>query len=203
MDGDTRELVRQAAEYIVRKEYKVSDIFRKRLYEKDTRFAFLSPKRSHHEEIVRELEETVQRLGAKRKHKTQHTSAKRYRKTTETEDYGDRLSTVSMGTLASYMNRHKERVPYQVLDMEEILHVSSRRYSLQGVTYVVGNTFISRHLVYCKFGVEEQSRSVLCFALNTVLTCGIYLLLKPKKTLQTCILFASSSSIALRRFSKR
>lgn len=129
MDRDTRELVRQTAEYIVRKEYRVSDIFRKRLYEKDSRFAFLSPRRSQHDQVVRELEQAVHRLRSKRKHKTQHEHGKKVPKYTDTvetgqEDYVDRLEAVPMGILASYMNRHSERKPYEVLDVEEILNAT-------------------------------------------------------------------------------
>ncbi|EME30725.1 uncharacterized protein Gasu_19650 [Galdieria sulphuraria] len=100
MDQETRERVQQTAEYIVRKDYSVSDVFRKRLYEKNSRFAFLSPRRSQHDLILEELEEAVHRLRAKRKHKTEQeyireTKLPKYDKTVD--DHRDRLAIVPMG----------------------------------------------------------------------------------------------------------
>ncbi|GJQ11776.1 hypothetical protein GpartN1_g3567.t1 [Galdieria partita] len=128
MDPETRERVQQTAEYIVRKDWRVSDIFRKRLYEKDTRFTFLSPRRSQHDQVVEELEKAVYHLRAKRKHRTEeeHIKERKWRKYSKPvekveDDDRDRLAIVPMGTLASYMNNHKERKPYEVLDVERIL----------------------------------------------------------------------------------
>eukprot|EP00871_Galdieria_phlegrea_P003897 jgi/Galph1/4508/GphlegSOOS_G3137.1 len=130
LDTVDHERLAKTAEYLIHKGYRVSDVFRKRLYNKDSRFEYLSPRHRNHEELIRELESLLHRAKHKKRRTTESHSDNRPTGSqdvleTKTKEQVDKLRNLPMGVLATYMNERTNRKPYQLVDLESVTQASA------------------------------------------------------------------------------